>query len=340
VIIEDAAAGNDTVWTAVDFTLAANIENLYLVGNTNGTGNGDNNVIIGYSVGNNSINGLGGNDTLDGGEGNDTINGGIGNDSLLGGSGNDILDGSGDSVGLDTFAGGAGDDTYGIYNSGTVIIEDAAAGNDTVWTAVDFTLAANIENLYLVGNTNGTGNGDNNVIIGYGVGNNIINGLGGNDTLDGGDGNDTINGGTGSDALRGGTGADAFNFQFGQSTYLAADRISDFAINTDKIRLFSPAGIASSIPSSFSRANDNSSTTLLALAQAVYVDADGSTAGNQLLVTGGAAIVVSTGLGIAGTYLIIDDGVAGFSSNDLVINITGYNGTLPTFGSTPINNFF
>jgi Ca2+-binding RTX toxin-like protein len=332
VIIEDVGAGIDNVWIAVDYTLSDNIENAYLVGNTVIVGNTGNNIVSGYGSGNNTIYGLGGDDILYGGEGDDYINGGVGNDYLNGGVGNDILDGSGDSAGLDTLVGGAGDDIYGVYNSSTVIIEDAGSGTDTVWTAVNFTLAANVDNMYLVGTINGNGNDGNNIIIGYGVGNNNI---------DGGEGNDTINGGAGADTLNGGTGTDTFGFQFGQSTYLAADRITDFTINTDKLSLFSPAGVAALAPTSLSRAsNDASSATLLALAQSVYFDANGALAGNQALALGGAVIVVSNSAAIAGTYLIIDDGVAGLSSNDLVVNITGSSGTLPTFGSTPVNSFF
>jgi Ca2+-binding RTX toxin-like protein len=332
VIIEDVGAGIDNVWIAVDYTLSDNIENAYLVGNTVIVGNTGNNIVSGYGSGNNTIYALGGDDILYGGEGNDYINGGIGSDYLNGGVGNDILDGSGDSAGLDTLVGGAGDDIYGVYNSSTVIIEDAGDGTDTVWTAVNFTLAANVDNMYLVGAINGNGNDGNNIIIGYGVGNNNING---------GEGNDTINGGVGADNLTGGNGADTFGFQFGQSTYFAADRITDFTINTDKLSLFSPAGVAALAPTSLSRAsNDASSATLLALAQSVYVDANGALAGNQALALGGAVIVASNSAAIAGTYLIIDDGVAGLSSNDLVVNITGSSGTLPTFGSTPVNSFF
>jgi Ca2+-binding RTX toxin-like protein len=341
VIIEDAAAGNDTVWTAVNFTLATNVENAYLVGAVNVTGNDVNNIITGYGVGNNVINGLGGNDTLNGGDGNDTLNGGTGNDNLFGGAGDDILDGSGDSIGQDVFVGGAGNDVYSIYNSSTIIIEDAAAGNDTVWTAVDFTLTTNVEDLYLVGLTKGTGNDGSNKIIGYGVGSNIINGLGGNDYLDGGEGNDTLNGGAGADTLNGGIGTDTFGFQFGQSTYLAADLITDFTIGTDKFSLFSPTGVAALAPTSLSRAgNDAASTTLLSLVQSVYADANGAVTGNQALTLGGAAIVASNSAVIAGTYLIIDDGIAGLSTNDLVVNITGFSGTLPTFGTVPVNSFF
>jgi hypothetical protein len=56
---------------------------------------------------------------------------------------------------------------------------------------------------------------------------------------------------------------------------------------------------------------------------------------------GGAALVVSTGVGSAGTYLIIDNGTAGFQSgSDLVVNITGFTGTLPGVGTITPNTFF
>ena len=63
---------------------------------------------------------------------------------------------------------------YGIYNTADVIVEDANIGTDTVWTDASYTLSANIESLYLVGSINGTGNGSNNTIYGYGTGDNII----------------------------------------------------------------------------------------------------------------------------------------------------------------------
>nr|WP_306307491.1 bluetail domain-containing putative surface protein [Microcystis aeruginosa] len=37
----------------------------------------------------------------------------------------------------------------------------------------------------------------------------------------------------------------------------------------------------------------------------------------------------------------MNDSAAGFqSSNDLLINITGFTGTLPALGSIPVTNFF
>jgi Ca2+-binding RTX toxin-like protein len=348
-IIENTNEGNDTVWTAVNYTLSDYIENLYLVGNLTGNGNSGNNVIVGYGAENHTIKGLGGNDYLIGGTGQDTIdggddadylNGGAGIDDLKGGAGNDVLDGSGDNS-ADTFAGGTGDDIYGVYNSATRIIENVNEGNDTVWTAVDYTISDYVENLYLVGNLTGNGNGGNNLIIGYGAENHIINGLGGDDYLIGGSGQDTIDGGNGADIISGGDGSDKFVYRFGQSTYLITDKIIDFSIGTDKISLFAPAGITAFSPSSFYHANDNSTaTSLQALAESVYTDADGAQTSNQPLATAGAAIVVATGAGVAGTYLIVDDGINGLSSNDLVINITGYSGNLPALGAISVPSFF
>jgi VCBS repeat-containing protein len=336
VIIENAGEGNDTVWTAVNYALADNVENMYLVGALAGTGNEGDNFIVGYGSDAHTIYGLGGNDFLIGGDGTDYLAGGAGNDFLYGAAGNDVLDGAGDSVGLDVFVGGAGDENYGIYNSATVIVENADEGNDTVWTAVNYTLTDNIENMYLVGALTGTGNEGDNFIAGYGADAHTIYGLGGNDFLVGGAGSDVLNGGADADTLYGGDGADVFAFQFGQSSYITTDRVLDFAIGTDQIQLFNAAGVAAS-PTSFSRANDNStSTDLVALAQSVYANADGF----NPLAAGAAAIVVSTGAGIAGTYLLIDDGVAGFGSNDLVVNITGLSGGLPTVGASSVGSFF
>jgi VCBS repeat-containing protein len=326
-ITENVNEGNDTVWTAVNYTLANNVENLYVVGALTGIGNSGDNLIVGFGADNQTLLGLDGDDIMYGGDGNDNLIGGLGNDYVDGGAGNDVLDGAGDSAGLDTFAGGAGDDIYGIYNSATMIVENATEGTDTVWTAVNYALTNEVENLFLVGNLTGTGNSGNNLIVGFGVGDN---------TIDGGAGADTIDGGAGTDVISGGTGADIFTFVFTQSTATATDRITDFEIGTDKLDIFTPAGVAAS-PTSFSRAGDDSTSINLSnLASVVYANADG--AGNSLA-AGAAALVVSTG-SIAGTYVVIDDGVAGFNAaDDLVINITGYTGTLTT-NPTSVSSFF
>ncbi|WP_283159907.1 Calx-beta domain-containing protein, partial [Microcystis aeruginosa] len=195
---------------------------------------------------------------------------------------------------------------------------------DTWQTSLTRTLPNNVENLRLIGtnNINGTGNAGNNNI----TGNNGIN---------------QINGGAGIDTLTGGLGADIFIFQFGQSTISTSDRITDFAINSDKIDLLTQGGLPMNAPSSFSRAADSTVTTLDNLINQVFTDANGAITGNQGLGVNSAALVQVTTGAIAGTYLVINDSAAGFqSSNDLLINITGFTGALPALGSIPVGNFF
>jgi serralysin len=206
IVTENSGEGIDSVWTGINsYTLAANVENLYLIGNVVGNGNASDNSIIGYDTGNNTIFGREGNDYLDGGVGNDSLDGGIGNDILVGGT---------DSTGIDTVVGGAGDDIYAVYSTATIIIENAGEGNESVWAAVNYTLTANLETLYLVGDTNGTGGVDNNTIIGYATGNNVI---------DGGDGIDNLFGGAGNDTFI--------------LSKTSADNIGDFGLGSDKLQV-------------------------------------------------------------------------------------------------------
>ena len=253
---------------------------------------------------------------------------------------------------------------------------------DTLQSSVTTTLTLypNVENLTLYNtlpagfvNTNGTGNASNNIITGTTV-NNVLNGEGGNDTLNGGAGNDTLNGGAGADILNGqdgsdtlnggtendtlnggagldtltgGTGIDTFIFQFGHSGS-SPDRITDFAIGTDKIDLLTSTGLATTAPTSFSRATNSAAANLTAVVQGVFTDANGAIAGNQGLGINSVALVQVTTAGIAGTYLVINNGTAGFqnsifngNNNDLVVNITGFTGgMLPPLGPISVNSFF
>lgn len=195
---------------------------------------------------------------------------------------------------------------------------------DTLTAAVTTTLTANVENLTLTGTTaiNGTGNSLNNRIIGN-SGNNLLNGAAGGDTLTGGAGNDT------------------FVFRFGQSTLNAPDRITDFAIGIDKIDLLTQGGAAAAAPTAFSRAANSNLSTLGNVVNQVFADANGLTAGAQALAINSAALVTVTTAGIAGTYLIINDNIAGFqSTNDSVVNITGFSGSLPGLGVSSPSSFF
>lgn len=150
-----AAGGNDTVYSsAASYTLGANVETLVLTGsgNTSGSGNGGANFIQGNS----------GNNSLDG------------------------------KVGYDTLAGGLGDDGYYVDSSHDVVIENGGGGTDIVRSSAEsYVLAANVENLMLIGSAvTGFGNALDNVIAGN-AGDNFINGGAGADTMSGGSGNDT-----------------------------------------------------------------------------------------------------------------------------------------------------
>ncbi|OGB24019.1 MAG: hypothetical protein A3I66_17115 [Burkholderiales bacterium RIFCSPLOWO2_02_FULL_57_36] len=121
------------------------------------------------------------------------------NNHLWGNTANNSLNGGG---GVDTLEGGLGDDSYYIDSVDDQVIELADQGQDTITTAVTYTLAVNVENLILGGTAaiNGTGNAGNNSLFGNGAAN----------TLSGGAGNDTLNGGGGSDTLIGGAGDDNY----------------------------------------------------------------------------------------------------------------------------------
>ncbi len=156
-IIEQEDEGIDTVEATVSYTLGNNLENLTLLGKAalSGTGNALANV-------------------------------------LTGNDGNNVLDGGSNISGFDTLIGGKGNDTYIVRNVGDVVVENDKEGTDTVKAYIDYTLADNVENLILEGDSDisGTGNALNNTLTGN-AGNNILDGGAGVDRLIGGKGDDT-----------------------------------------------------------------------------------------------------------------------------------------------------
>lgn len=144
------------------------------------------------------------------------------------------------------------------------------------------------------------------------------------------------------DTLTGGAAADVFGFRFGESRLSAPDAITDFAFGTDKIDLFAASGGTLPAPARFSRAaNNGSAKTLAALSTAVFTDANGARSGNQALGGNGAALVRATHAAIAGTYLVINNSVAGRSdSDDLMIKLNGFTGPLPAIGTVGVGTVF
>ena len=172
------------------------------------------------------IDGLGGNDRLFGDAGDDTLIGGLGNDTLNGGSGNDTLAGGDDNdrlvggAGNDTMSGGAGNDTYIVNDTTDSVMEATGGGNDTVYTSVNYTLAAGqeIETLRARGAVSLmlTGNEFDNFLFGS-VGDDILDTGTGNDTVRAGAGNDLITTSGASAVIHAGKGDDTIRVD-GSST--------------------------------------------------------------------------------------------------------------------------
>ncbi|RJG40803.1 calcium-binding protein [Mesorhizobium sp. DCY119] len=235
--IEAAGQGTDTVRSTISWTLGANIERLELLGtaSVNGTGNALNNTIAGNAASN-------------------ILNGAGGDDYMVGGAVNDI---------------------YYVSSTGDQTIEAAGGGTDTVRSYVNWTLAANVERLELLGagNLNGVGNSLANTIAGT-TGSNFINGAAGSDYLVGGAGNDTF----------------FFNTALGTTNI---DTIADYNVAQDTIRLENgifTALVGTGTPTAAQFVKNASGTATDANDRIIYetdtgklfYDSNGSAAGGQV----------------------------------------------------------
>src|SRR5262245_46962157 len=154
-VVENPGEGNDAVFSSAHLRLAANVETLVLQGSAD---------LQGY--------------------GNSLAN------AIYGNSGSNLIDGG---SGADMMFGGTGNDAYFVDDAGDAVFENAAEGNDAVFSMVNFRLPTNVETLVLQGSADlqGTGNSQSNMIYGN-SGNNLIDGGGGADVLTGNAGNDTF----------------------------------------------------------------------------------------------------------------------------------------------------
>jgi len=151
-----------------------------------------------------------------------------------------------------------------------------------------------------------------------------------------------FDGGGGRDTLTGGAGADTFGFRFSDSVIRTPDHITDFQFGEDKIDLFRSNGQEITAPKRFTRAADNSKAKNLSdLAKAVFADANGKAPGNQRLGANAAVLVRATGSGISGTYLLVNNGDQSLNSNqDLMVELSGFNGRLPRLGNLAVDSVF
>ena len=273
------------------------------------TGNtgGGNNIINGTSSGEtlngtpqkDTINAGGGNDKLYGKEDDDILLGEGGNDQLYGEEGNDILDGGigkdllDGGLGADTIDGGAGIDTIDFRNAASGIAVSLATSTGSGGEATGDTIT-NVENI--------TGSEYNDTLVGDS----------GRNRLDGRDGNDTLIGGAGKDTLRGKAGADTFSYTtLTDSPLRTRDRILDLVIGTDRIQ--GPNAVSASNLDQLGSVASLKPSSIQAVLTTTRFES-------------GTAATFTSG---SKTYLAINDNTAGFqSSNDAIIDITGYSGNL------------
>ncbi len=275
-VVEAPGEGIDTVQSVQDYTLPANVENLFLVKFTadNGVGNELDNLIVGNTRGN----------ILDGGAGNDVLVGGVfrsveefvvfetGSDILLGGSGDDVLMADGGNIifsadGADSewlflgggsefrsnmprladdlLIGGVGNDTYVVHGQEQTVAELENEGTDTVKSTVSYILGEHLENLELISPLPIFDDEDNLIPppLLNGTGNELDNVLIGSDdanVLSGLAGHDTLVGRLGNDRLHGGIGRDTYLFNLGDGI----DTIEDVATTGEGNRIQFGMGIS------------------------------------------------------------------------------------------------
>ena len=237
--------------------------------------------------------------------------------------------------GTGTFSGagqtltGAAGGTLNVLGAANMVTTDGTTTLVFAGTTINASTATGTLNL--------TGDATANTITG-GMANDRLNGGAGNDTINGGGGNDTIIGGAGADQMTGGAGGDIFlfgtvgdtrgTFAAADTTTANIDRITDFAGNGN----LAGDTIAVAAAGFVAAAGSPVSVTAFTVANANnYNDLAGGLAGIQAstgVLLSVADITVSAG-SLAGRYVVINDGLAGYTAaTDAIIGLTGVTGAL------------
>ncbi|MCW8085348.1 beta strand repeat-containing protein [Sabulicella glaciei] len=170
-------------------------------------------------------------DVLIGDEGANVIIGNGGNDTVYGNGGNDILVGG---TGANTLVGGSGDDVYFVSSLSALVVEEAGAGTNFLWSLVDgFVVPLHVEVAALGGTARliTASNGGMQLFANASFASTLI-GANGNDTLNGSAFDDTLSGGGGNDVIYGNGGADMMIGGAGDDIFVVSDpaaRITELA---------------------------------------------------------------------------------------------------------------
>ncbi|HEY2069728.1 MAG TPA: VCBS domain-containing protein [Rhizomicrobium sp.] len=292
-----------------------------------------------------------GNDVLTGGSGNDTFNlSEGGNDTAHGGAGNDVFVLGAAFTAADTIDGGTGQNVLELNGDYSDTI---TFGSTTISGIENITFGAGHNYSFVLDSTNVAANGvltinasnlgsgnsltlDGSAItatgakllLDGGAGNDDLIGGNGNDVIKSGNGTDTLMGNAGADTMTGGTGADTFAYNFAtDSSSTVHDTITNMNFTNDLISILGTTvtGIDTTVTSGELRGVNFDHDLALAI-------------GAGQLAPHHAVLFDPTVGSYAGhTILVVDmNGTAGYQMNgDLVIDVTGYTGTLSTsvFGS-------
>lgn len=163
--------------------------------------------------------------------------------------------------------GGNGNDRFVFDASGDKATD--SGGTDTLYTAIDTTIPAGVENLQMLGSgpLKVTGNDEANAITGNSA-DNTLSGEGGDDILAGGEGANTLTGGAGNDTF-------VLDGRADGRADSKADTLTDFTSGQDKIKL--PAATFGYLgDDAFTTGSATTTTRIYQQDGTLFFDADGS----------------------------------------------------------------
>lgn len=232
------------------------------------------------------------------------------------------------NVALEGSATAAADVSAGLAVTGSSTINVLSTGTAGVANNVLALTVAGNQSVVLTGSQNTTLSVATAGATGVSIdgsaftGNGTLTGSAQADIVKGGTGADIISGGALGDTLTGGAGADTFVYTtLTDSVAATPDRITDFTAGTDK---FDVATVPTTVFQGAAFTAAGTGTLATDIASALAAGGQGAIAANNV------ALVTITGTG-AGTYLVINNGTAGYAAaDDAVINVTGLTGSLTT----------